>query len=112
MRSDAGDRRVMSVNDGAEGMRPERELLDRTFAANPGKPDGSMQGVQRIGAKPGLLDRAAAGFFHFGKRPVDAYAQRGGAGNAGSEQVSLRILNARTAARAAAVHTDEQRTRV
>jgi hypothetical protein len=66
-------------------MRPQRELLDRTFAADPGKPDGSMQGAQRVGAKPGLLERAAAGFFYFGKRTAESYAQRGRSGNAGSE---------------------------
>ena len=56
--------------------------------------------------------RAAAGFFHLGKRPVDSYAQRGRTGNTSSEQASLRVINARTAARAATVHADEQRTMV
>ena len=112
MRPDAGDRRVMSVNDGAEGMRPQHELLERAFAADPGKPDGSMHGAQRVGAKPGFLERDAAGLFHFGKRAVDPYAQRGRAGNAGAEQASLRVLDARTAARAATVNADEQRTRL
>ena len=39
MRPDTCDRRVMSVNDGAEGMRPQHELFQRTFAADSGKPD-------------------------------------------------------------------------
>ena len=77
MRADAGDRRVMSVNDGAERMRPQHELLERAFAADAGKPDGSMHGAERVGVKPGFLERGAAGLFHFGQRAVDAEAQRG-----------------------------------
>ena len=84
--------------------------FERAFAADPGKPDGSMHRAQRVGAKPGFLERGAAGLFHFGKRAVDPEAQRGRAGNAGPEQASLRVLDARTASRAAAVNADEQRT--
>ena len=109
---DARDRRVMSVNDGAERMRPQHELLEHTFATDPGKPDGSIHGAQRVGAKPGFLECDAAGLFHFGKRAVDPYAQRGRAGNAGAEQASLRVLDACTAARAATVNADEQRIRL
>jgi hypothetical protein len=93
-------------------MRPQHELLKRTFAADPSKPNGSMQGAQRFGAKPGFLEREATRFFHFGKRFLDAYAQRGRPGNAGSEQASLRILDARTATGTATVDADEQRTRL
>src|SRR5512136_2370414 len=112
MRPDAGDRRVMSVNDGVEGMRPQHELLERAFAADPGKPDGSMHRTQRVGAKSSFLERDAAGLFHFSKCAVDSYAQRGGTGDAGPEQASLRVLETRTAARAAPVNADEQRTRL
>ena len=88
-------------------MRPQHELLERTFAADPGKPDGGMQRAQRVGAKPGFLERGATGLFHFGKRAVDPDAQRGRAGNAGPEHASLRVLDARTATRAATVNADE-----
>jgi hypothetical protein len=112
MRPDTGDRRVMSVNDRAEGMRPQHELLEHTFAADPSKSDGSVHGAQHIGVKSGFLERDAAGLFHFGKRAVYAYAQRRWAGNAGSKQASFRVLDARTAARSATVNSDEQRTRL
>src|SRR6478672_1007772 len=74
MRTDAGDRRVVSINDGAEGMRPQRELLERAFAADPSKADTSMHRAQRAGPKPGIFKRCAAGLFHFGKRTIDSYA--------------------------------------
>ena len=112
MRPDTGDRRVMSVNDGAKGMRPQLELLEHAFAADPGEPDSGMHGAQDVRAKPGFLERDAAGLFHFGKRAVNSDAQRGRAGNAGPEQASLGVLDTRAAARAAAVNADEQRTRV
>ena len=67
-----------------------------------------MHGAQRVGTKPGFLERSAAGLFHFGKRAVDPYAQRSRAGNAGTEQASLRVLDARTASRAATINAEEQ----
>jgi hypothetical protein len=67
-----------------------------------------MHRAQRVGAKPRFLERGAASRFHFGKRAVDPDAQRGRAGNAGTEHESLSILNARTASRAATVDADEQ----
>ena len=112
MRPDAGDRRVVDINDRAERMRPLHELLERTFAADPRKPDGSMHQTQRVGAKPGFLERGAAGLLHFGQCAVDPQAQRGRAGNAGPEQASLRVLDARTASGAATVDAGEQRTRL
>ena len=110
MRADAGDGRVMNVNDRAERMRPLHELLERAFAADPGKPDGGMHRAQRVGAKPGFVERGAAGLHHFGQRAVDPEAQRRRAGNAGAEQASLRVLDARTASGAAAIDAGEQRT--
>ena len=110
MRADAGDGRVMNVDDGAERMRPLHQLFERAFAADAGKPDGGMHRAQRVGAKPGFVERGAAGLFHFGKRAVDAEAQRRRAGNAGAEHASLRVLDARAASGAAAVDADEQRT--
>ena len=91
-------------------MRPLHELFERAFAADAGKADGGMHRAQRVGAKPGFLERGAAGLFHFGQRAVDPEPQRGRAGNAGAEQASLRVLDARAASRAAAVDADEQRT--
>jgi hypothetical protein len=93
-------------------MWPQHELLERAFAADPGKPDGSMHGTQHVRAKPGFLERDAAGLFHFSKCAVDSYAQRGRTGNAGPEQASLRVLEARTAAGATTVNSDKQRTRL
>ena len=71
-----------------------------------------MHRAKRVGAKPGFLERGAAGLLDFGQRAVDPQAQRGRAGNAGAEQASLRVLDARTAAGAAAVDAGEQRTRL
>jgi hypothetical protein len=107
MGADTRNRRVMGVNDGAEGMRPQQKLLKRTFAADPGKSDGSMQRTQRVGAKPCFIGRGTTGFFDLGKRPVDPDAQRGRAGNAGPEQASIRVLDARAATSAATVNSDE-----
>lgn len=107
MRTNAGDRRVMNINDGAEGMRPQRELLERAFAADPSKADTSMHRTQRAGPKPSFFKRCAAGFLHFGKRFVDSDAESGGTRDAGPEQASLRVLEARTAARAATVNADK-----
>ncbi len=89
-------------------MRPLYELFEGTFAADPGEPDGSMHRAKRLGAKSGFLDRGTAGLFHFGKRAVDAEAQRGRAGNAGAKHYSFRVLYARATSRAAAVDADEQ----
>src|SRR3954469_23242303 len=55
MCADAGDGRVMGVNNGMERMRMLRELIACPFAADPGKPDGSMDGAQRVGTKPGFF---------------------------------------------------------
>src|SRR5205814_6361540 len=83
MRADAGDGRVMGVNNGMERMRMLREFLACTFAADPGKPDGSMRRTQRVGAKPGFFECGAAGLLHFGKRALDPYAKRCRASDAG-----------------------------
>ena len=109
MRADAGDGRVMGVDDRAERMRVLREFLGSAFAADPGKADGGVHGAERVGAEAGFLDRGAAGLFHFGQRAVDAEPQRGRAGNAGPEQASFGVLDARAAAGAATVNADEQR---
>src|SRR5262249_24785156 len=72
MRADAGDRRVMSINDRTEGVRPQHELLERAFAAHSGKADAGMHGAQRVAVKPGCLERDTTGFFHFDKRAIDS----------------------------------------
>jgi hypothetical protein len=102
----------MGVNDGAKGMRLRHELFMRPFAADPGKPHGSMHGTERVGIEAGFLECRTAGLFHFDKRAVDSQTQRSGAGNAGSKQASLCVLDARTATRAATINADEQRTRL
>jgi hypothetical protein len=66
-----------------------------------------MHRTQRTGSKPGFFKRCTAGFFHFGKRFVDSYAESGGTSDAGPEQASLRVLEARSAARAATVNADK-----
>jgi hypothetical protein len=71
MRPDTGNRRVMGINDRAEGMRLQHKLLKRTFAADPGQPDGGVQRAQRVGAKPCFLERGTTGLFYLGKRPAD-----------------------------------------
>jgi len=91
-------------------MRPQQELLKHTFAADAGKPDGGMHGFQRVGLKPGFLERGSASLFDFGQRAIDPDAQRSGAGNAGPEQASLRVLDARPTTGAATVNAGEQRT--
>jgi hypothetical protein len=91
-------------------MWPQHELLERAFAANPGKPDGGMHRAQRVWAKPGFLERSTAGLDHFAERAVDSDAQRGRAGNSRTEQASLRVLDAGTASRAAAIDAGEQQT--
>jgi hypothetical protein len=82
---DTGNRRVMGVNDRAEGMRLQHKLLKRTFAADPGKADGGVQRAQRVSTKPCFLDCGTTGLFHLGERPVDPYAKGRRAGNAGPE---------------------------
>jgi hypothetical protein len=89
-------------------MRPPHELFERTFTANARKPNASTHRVQYVGAQAGLLERSAAGLFYFGEGAVDSDAQRGRAGNAGAKHDSVRVLNARTASRAATVDPDEQ----
>jgi hypothetical protein len=100
----------MGVNNGMERMRMLREFIACTFAADPGKPDGSMDGTQRVGTKPGFFERGAAGLFHFGKRALDPYAKRCRASNAGPEQAPLCVFEACAATRAAAIDANEQRT--
>ena len=65
--------------------------------------------LERVSAKPGLLDRGAAGLFHLGQRPVHAEPQRGGSADAGAEHAAFGILDARAATGAAAVDAHEQR---
>src|SRR5262245_14442378 len=108
VRANAGDRRIMCVNDGAEGMRPLFELFEQTLPADPGEPDSGMHRVQRVWAEPGFLERDPAGFLHFGKRAVDAQAQRGRPGNTGAEQGPLGVLAPCAATRAATVEADEE----
>src|SRR5262245_15060562 len=100
----------MCVNDRAEGMRPLFELFEQTLPADPGEPDSGMHRGQRVWAEPGFLERDAAGLLHFGKRAVDAQAQRGRPRNTGAEQGSLGVLDPRATTRAATVDADEQRT--
>ena len=45
VRTDAGDRRVVYVDDGAERMWSQQKLLERAFASDPGESDGSMHGA-------------------------------------------------------------------
>jgi hypothetical protein len=110
MGTDAGDRRVMRINDRAEGMRPQHELLERAFAAYPGKADAGMHGAQRVAVKAGFLKRDTAGFFYLDKRAIDSQPQRGGAGNAAAKETPTAVLDARTAAGAATVDAGEQDT--
>jgi hypothetical protein len=83
-------------------------LLEQPFASDPCKPDDSMHRAERIGAEPGFLKRDTAGLFNFGKRAVNAYAKSRRTGNAGPQQASLRVFDARAAAGAAAIDTDKQ----
>jgi hypothetical protein len=108
MRPDTGDRRIMSVNDRAERMRPQHELLECAFAAYPGKADTGVNGAERVTVKSGLLERDATGFFHFNKRAIDSKPQCGGAGNAASEETPICILDARATSGAAAIDPGEQ----
>jgi hypothetical protein len=89
-------------------MRPQHELLERAFAAYPGKADAGVNGAERVAVKPGFLERDTTGFFDFDKRAIDSKPQRGGAGNAASEETPICILDARAAAGAAAVDPGEQ----
>jgi hypothetical protein len=91
-------------------MRPQHELLERAFAAYPGKADAGVNGAERVAVKPGFLERDTTGFFDFDKRAIDSKPQRGGAGNAASEETPICILDARAAAGAAAVDSGEQET--
>jgi hypothetical protein len=91
-------------------MRPLHEFLKRTFSADAGKPNGSMQRAYCFWAKPGVLERNPARFLHLGKRALDADAQRGRTGDACPQQPSLGVFNARAAASAAAINADKQRT--
>jgi hypothetical protein len=93
-------------------MRPNRELLEGTPAANSREPDGGVHRAERAGMKARFLDRSVAGLFHFGKRSVYPEAKCGRTRDAGSERASVCVLDASTAARAAAVNADEQRARV
>ena len=112
MRPDAGDCRVIDVNNGTEGMLPLYQLLQCTFAADARKTDGSMHETQRAGVEVGFLERGPAGPFNFGKRAVDSQAKRGGAGNAGPPQSAFRVFDPRAAPGTAAVDTYEQRARL
>jgi hypothetical protein len=85
MSPNAGDRRIMSINNGAKGMRLLQQLLECTFAAEPGKSDGSMHRAQSLRIQSGFLNRRATGPFHFSKRAVETDPQRGRAGNARAE---------------------------
>jgi hypothetical protein len=107
VRSDACNRRVMCINDRAEGMLARNKLLEHPFAPNPGQPDGSMYEAQCVRTKAGFMDCGTAGLFNFGKRAVDPNAQCRRTGNSAPKQASLRVFNARAAARAAAVNPGE-----
>ena len=91
-------------------MEPRRELLMHTFAADPGKSDRRMHIPERIDAETGFRERAKASFFYFDQRAIGSETQCSGAGNTGSEHASDRVLDARTAAGAAAIDPGEQET--
>ena len=71
MRPDAGDCGVIDVNDRTEGMLPLRQSLERSFAADSGKPDGGVHRAQHVGVEPSFLDGCVTSLFHLDKRTVD-----------------------------------------
>src|SRR5262249_42008235 len=107
---DARDGRVIHIDDGAERVRLLLEFLESALASDAGKPGSRVSRLQHLECKPRLVGRRATGLFHFGKRAPDAQPERCGTGDAGAEQTSLRIFDARAAAGAATVDADEQRT--
>ena len=109
VRAEAGGGRVMGVDDGAEGVRPDRELIGEALAADAGKPGRDMQRAERVGVEPGVGERGATGLLHLGDRALDPEPQRGRTRDAGAEQAAARVLDARPAAGAAAVDAGEQR---
>src|SRR5262249_42575297 len=108
MCTDAGDCRVVGVDDGAERMRPQQELLERAFASAPRESDGSVHRSQCVGLETGVFSRGTASLLDLGQRTIDADTQRGRAGDAAAKRSSLRVLDARATTRAATVDTDEK----
>ncbi len=110
VRADTGDRRIVRVNNRAEGMRSLFELLEQAFPADAGKAHRGMHGTERAHAKASFLGGDATGLLDFSKCRLDSDAQGCRTGDTGPEKGSLHIFDARPATRAAAIDADEEKS--
>src|SRR3954466_12334046 len=108
MSSNTGDRCIVAVDNGLKRMRLLYEVFERAFAAHSSEADGGAHRTQSVLTKPCIRERCPASNLDFGECPLGPEPQRGGAGNTSPKNTAVRILDARAAAGAAAIHSDEE----
>ena len=92
-------------------MRPRLQRLARALAAHAGEADAAMDVGRRVSNdSPASASAARQAVSTDAMACVDAEARRGRPGDAGAEHGAVGVLDARAAARAAAVDADEERS--